>query len=127
MTLFDILVISAGIAFAALAAGLWLRHVRVMLARKPFWLLLLMASVVPALGSALVITERHSGTGDLKSYGWPKPFFFAWEGWENGGSRSSCNYLYLAADILFYGALILALAILWRAAASLTKDGLSAK
>jgi hypothetical protein len=127
MKLFDVLAIALGVASAGLAGGLWLRPVRVMLARKAFWLRVLPASILPTLGSAIVVTERHSGTGDLKSYGWPKPFFFAWEGWANGGSRSSCNYLYLAGDILFYGALMLAMAILWRASALLSKAGSAIK
>jgi hypothetical protein len=114
MPLATLITITAGIAALALAGWVWLKRS----GPKPFgnkiWLMTGFGSVLLTFGSAMMVTERQSGTGDLKSYGWPKPYCVAWEGWENGSRSSGCNQLYLVGDLLFYGSLVLALAVLWR-------------
>jgi hypothetical protein len=121
MPLFTLLMIAAGVGLAAFSVASLVPAARAALNRKMFWLLLGFAAILFSLSSALVTTQRHSGTGDLTSYGWPKAYYFHWQGWEGGERINGYNLLYFAGDMLFYVALSLALFVSWRCAAAIAK------
>jgi hypothetical protein len=118
MPLFTLLMIAAGVGLAAFSGAMMMPATRAVLARKLFWLLLGLAAALLSFGSAFVTTQRDSGTGDLKSHGWPKPYYFQWRGWEGGDRISGYNFLYFASNMLLYAAILLALVLLWQCAAA---------
>jgi hypothetical protein len=116
MPLFELLMISAGVALAAFCVASIIPAARALLVRKLFWALLSAGSLLLSLASAFATTRRHSGTGDMISRGWPKPYYFDWRSWESEERVTGHNLLYFAGDLLFYAALLLALVTLWKVA-----------
>src|SRR5688500_16285697 len=53
--------------------------------------------------SALYATQRHSGTGNLISRGFPKPFHFYWRDFEGRGeTRGGTNFTYYAVNTVIH-------------------------
>jgi hypothetical protein len=77
------------------------------------WLGLIIASALLSLVSSFVSSRRHSGTGDLTSHGWPKPFYFRWESWESADRSVSANPLYFAGNMMVYVAALLVAGMVW--------------
>jgi len=59
--------------------------------------------------SASVPSLRSAGTGTSLDRGWPKPFWFRWESWENAARSESVSLLYFAGNAVVWASVILLL------------------
>jgi hypothetical protein len=110
-------------AFGVTAAGLilvpGLRTVRpsMRFVASAFLFVVLSAGV-----SALVTSTRHSGTGTVREFGWPKPFYFRWTSWQQAGdAQQDLNLLYFIGNGLFWAGALLSIWFLYRIARHLRR------
>lgn len=116
MPLFQLFLASLLLFAAVGAVVLVMPSLRGMLLRRKSMLAAVAISVLLSAGSYLVSESDASGTGTRTSQGFPKPYHFTWESWEQPISQAGVNWLYFIGNCIGWLSVVsLALAI-WLAA-----------
>jgi hypothetical protein len=72
-------------------------------------------ALVLSLASVVINSTRSAGMGTHRSYGYPRPFYFHWEGFERSGTNAGINWLYFVENWLIYAVALAAILLVVRA------------
>ncbi len=75
--------------------------------RNTYWGRVAAATLCLVILSASLRHSRHAGTGELTTYGWPKPVYTVVRYPENGSVHSGVVWRGIVENLLFYGAIAL--------------------
>jgi hypothetical protein len=73
----------------------------------------LAVGLAASAASVIASSCRSAGMGFHTSRGWPRPFYFSWQGLEGGVGRRGLNWLYFAENCAVWAAVALAILIAW--------------
>jgi hypothetical protein len=110
----EALLLAAAVVAAVALAGRVAARRRGFLADPRTWLWSFGVGVPASAASALIAHDRHAGTGISRDHGWPKPFWFQWQSWENSAQSQGFNALYFVGNAAVWAAALLALLALVR-------------
>ena len=113
-----IFIFSVALALAA-AASLVRADLRRRLTSPRGWAALAGAALFLSAASWLLSSRDAAGTGTVTRNGWPKPFHFGWESWEDASGFESFSLLYFIGNSLVYAG---ALLLIWTLAALARPD-----
>lgn len=116
MRLAVLLLVSALIITAVGALVLVLPSVRRQFLSLKYVLAAVLLSALLSVGSAVVSRSSGSGTGTRTSHGFPKPYYFRWESWEQPISDAGVNWLYFAGNCIAWLSVVSLTMVIWLAA-----------